>query len=221
MSSNLVDTWIHLTPSKSNLRLNMSVTAYEYNRLNSPTSIRLFRIESELTDGNVSCILEQFDQNIQPYNALSYYWGDPEHTRQIYLGGKLIGVHETLWEFLDQMHKSQDTRTWFWTDFLCLDQGSKTEIDQQVQRMGDIYADAKQTISWLGCEGSSAARHVPKLGESLELIATRVSLKREAVEDFFSQLPNWTTIMHRRVGGSRQDTSLPKASPQVMQLGYG
>lgn len=105
-----------------------------------------------------------------------------------------------LWEFLDQMQGSQETETWFWTDLLCLDQGSRTEIGQQVPRMGEIYVEAKQTISWLGCEVSSAAEHVTDLGRSLELTATHVALRRAAIESFFAQLPTWSKLVISSVG---------------------
>ncbi|KAH8761004.1 heterokaryon incompatibility protein-domain-containing protein [Diaporthe sp. PMI_573] len=162
----------------------MSATAYPYTPLKPATSIRLFSIKSELVEGRVSCTLKQFDGKefdsmvfdgkecdgkkcngkecygrichgkVPPYSALSYVWGDPKPTRQIYLGDYLIDVHETLWEFLDETQTSQEAETWFWTDFLCLDQSDKTEMGEQVQRMGDIYSGAEETLAWLGREGS-------------------------------------------------------------------
>lgn len=105
-------------------------------------------------------------------------------------------------------------------------------MGQQVRRMGEIYAEARKTISWLGCETSTTARDVPNLGESLRLIEERVSLRRHAVEDFFAQLPNWTTIMNSIAARWQNypyfpkesrwnEDRFPKASREVQQLGMG
>lgn len=39
---------------------------------------------------------------------------------------------------------------WFWTDSLCLDQDSHSELNVQVAHMGDIYSRAAHVLSWLG-----------------------------------------------------------------------
>lgn len=170
----------------------MPVGDYKYRPLKYPTSIRLLRVKAERAGGKISCILHQFDDHclLDGYSALSNYWGEFKHTKQIYLGDTLIDIHEALWEFLDEIQRSQETRTWFWTDFVCLDQGSKTEIGQQVESMDELHAEAEETISWLGCGSSTAERGVPDLRESLKLIDDCVSRHCHAVEDFFAQLPN-------------------------------
>lgn len=66
-------------------------------------SIRLVQIQPVLRNDHISCNLNQYDDNIPPYDALSYYWGDPKPTRKIYLNDTLIDIHEALWEFLDQI----------------------------------------------------------------------------------------------------------------------
>lgn len=237
----------------------MSATQYPYISLKPETSIRLFCVQPELSNGYVSCTLKQFDGKefgdmvsdgkkcdspdcdgencygtichgkVPPYSALSYVWGDSSHTRKIYLGDYLIGVHETLWEFLHQMQTDQNAKTWFWTDYLCLNQADQTEMGEQVQRMGEIYSEAKETLAWLGRNGSPVATRVEdstpvtNLEHQLELIAERVALRREAVEGFFAGVPNWTTMRRYRsspIGGG-SSLGLLQASTAVVQLGHG
>lgn len=119
------------------------------------TSIRLLQVQPALRDGRISCILNQYDDHIPPYDALSYYWGDPKSTRKIYVNDSLVDIHEALWEFLDQSQRCPETGGWIWTDFLCLNQRDSTEMGHQVPRMGHIYSTAERTLSWLGCNDSS------------------------------------------------------------------
>lgn len=208
------------------------------------TSIRLLKIHPELKDHNVACTLNQYDNKIPPYNALSYCWGNqgsqdpgsqPSTIRKVYLNNTLISIHETLWEFLAQMQQSGRTDDWIWIDFLCLNQQDHTEMSQQIRRMGDIYSEAETTISWLGCKHSSGSQQ--NLEEAFGLIASKVAKKRVAVEKFFAQpdLNRWTDIRKRT---QREDhvldvlsssksaatisfESLPKAMPEVVHLGQG
>lgn len=39
---------------------------------------------------------------------------------------------------------------WLWTDSLCLDQDSHSELNVQIAHMGDIYSRAAHVLSWLG-----------------------------------------------------------------------
>ncbi|KAI7779878.1 Heterokaryon incompatibility protein 6 [Diaporthe eres] len=94
-------------------------------------SIRLLQIQPAPRNGHISCILNQYNDNIPPYDALSYCWGDPKPTRKIYVNDILVDIHEALWEFLDQIQRSQETENWIWTDFLCLNQENHTEMGHQ------------------------------------------------------------------------------------------
>lgn len=207
-------------------------------------SIRLLKIHPELQDHNVACTLNQYDNKIPPYNALSYRWGsqgsqEPESqestTRKVYVNNTLISVHEPLWEFLDQMQQLGRTDDWIWIDFLCLNQRDHTEMSQQIHRMGDIYSEAKTTISWLGCKRSSGSQQ--NLEEAFVLIANKVAKKRVAVEKFFAQpnLNRWTDVRKRtqheyhvldvlsssKSAATTAFESLPKAMPEVVHLGQG
>lgn len=208
--------------------------------------IRLLKIQPNLRNGHIACTLNQYHGHIPPYDALSYYWGDPKPTRKIHVNDSLVDIHEALWEFLDHMQRSQETETWIWTDFLCLNQRNNEEIGQQIPRMGHIYSRAKRTISWLGCNRSSWASHPhglsshpPDLEEDLRLIAKKVAAKGAAVKSFFAQpkLLRWTYVTKLMADGNRvfdvsrlarsgfdqQDAlrDLPKPIKEVVQLSQG
>lgn len=46
-------------------------------------SIRLLQIQPVLRDGYIACILNQFEDRIPRYDALSYYWGDGTDERDL------------------------------------------------------------------------------------------------------------------------------------------
>lgn len=92
-------------------RIAMAPSPYRYRALQIPSTIRLLKILPELKDGEIACTLEHFqDDAVPPYHTLSYVWGDPKKTRQIRIKDAEAeswhkhGLHESLWEFLDQMH---------------------------------------------------------------------------------------------------------------------
>lgn len=207
--------------------------------------IRLLKIHPKLRDGYIACTLNQYHdfRFSPPYDALSYYWGDPKPTRNIWVNNSIVAIHEALWEFLDQMQRSQETETWIWTDFLCLNQRNNEEIGQQIPRMGQIYSQAQRTISWLGCNRSSwvygLSSHSLDLEEDLRLIAEKVTARGAAVESFFAQpkLLRWTNVIKLMVDGNRAHNGaslgrseldqlvarieLPKPIKEVAQLSQG
>lgn len=144
-------------------------------------SIRLLKIHPERRGDNIACVLNQYDNNIPPYDALSYCWGDSKSrglTKAVYLNDTLVEIHKTLWEFLDQMRQSGRTENWIWIDFLCLNQLDHSEMSQQIRRMGDIYSEAERVLSWLGRRRSSDPQQ--DLDAALRLIASKVADKRSS-----------------------------------------
>jgi len=110
-----------------------------------------------------------------PYDALSYVWGDPKVRHPIEIrssspieesdapnkildnilkrdpGGKwvVVGVTTNLLAALRSLRREDKPRL-LWVDALCIDQSNNAEKSQQVMIMSRIYAQAKQTIVWLG-----------------------------------------------------------------------
>jgi hypothetical protein len=85
------------------------------------------------------------------YHAISYCWGDSRVTKMIYLNGKLLPITETLHSALRSL-RQQESPVVLWADQICIDQSQAAlnERSSQVQRMGEIYANADNVIVWLG-----------------------------------------------------------------------
>lgn len=133
---------------------------FRHSELLSNTSIRLLQIHAELLCGNISCTLQHYETDNQPcpdYTALSYVWGKSTPTHTIYINGMVYRVHQSLWKFLSHIQsKGEAERTWLWTDLICIDQAHHSEKNEQIARMGDIYAQAAHVISWLGNSDETA-----------------------------------------------------------------
>ncbi|KAK7753197.1 hypothetical protein SLS62_004930 [Diatrype stigma] len=120
-------------------------------------------------------------------------------------------VHGSLWNFLYSVWQNKMTSTYIWIDALCLDQDNDKEVNQQIVRMGDLYAEAEEVIIWLGdleaeggggVEGSSSlssstssAQAVPMTPPADDDGEQRLTLREEMiywrakVPDLF--LPYW------------------------------
>lgn len=138
------------------------------------TCIRLVQIHAELFRGDISCTLQHYESDTRTcpdYVALSYVWGDSTPTQTIYINGLVYRVHQSLWEFLSHSRtKKNAERTWFWTDLLCIDQAHHSERNEQISRMGDIYAQAAYVTSWLGNHGETveALRVLVEISEEID-----------------------------------------------------
>jgi hypothetical protein len=89
--------------------------------------------------------------DISPYDALSYAWGDNESSVAITINGKEMHIRAKLAYALAALRASCQ-RT-IWVDALCINQDSPQERNHQVRLMGDIYRCAKQVFVWLGRPG--------------------------------------------------------------------
>lgn len=147
---------------------------FRHAELRSTTCIRLVQIHTELFRGDISCTLQQYEsatKTCPKYAAISYVWGDPTPTHIIYINKRVYTVHKSLWEFLSHSRTKKSTEhTWFWTDLLCIDQAHHSEKNEQISRMGDIYAQAKYVISWLGTNGKTAEalRNLVEITEDID-----------------------------------------------------
>lgn len=194
---------------------------YQHRRLESPSTIRLLKILPDLVNDRIACTLQHVDTDEFPettYSALSYCFGDPTHTRTVYLGDAgddpalpvrlhELGLHENLWGFLDQMHhqmkQTGEAAFFLWTDFLCLDQLNEEELSEQVSRMGKIYSSATRTISWLGRPQRPSSAGTPSSGTAtgtgsvdlkeaqMDWIAKWVADKQELIDRYDLRSLTW------------------------------
>jgi hypothetical protein len=83
-----------------------------------------------------------------PYEALSYVWGSPEPSDEIFIDGCLFRVTSNLGKALRRLRQTQEPRT-LWIDAICINQADTTERASQVQLMGDIYKQASRVVAYL------------------------------------------------------------------------
>ena len=83
-----------------------------------------------------------------PYVALSYHWGDPNHTIDIEVNKSNLPVTLNLHAALLRLRK--DGVDTVWVDALCINQKDGKEKSLQVPRMDAIFRKASQVAVWTG-----------------------------------------------------------------------
>ncbi|EHK50826.1 hypothetical protein TRIATDRAFT_210557 [Trichoderma atroviride IMI 206040] len=115
--------------------------------------IRLVKIKAVQDHGANELMLDlavhQFTDNIA-YNAVSYEWGNAEAAAQIQINNQAVSIRQNLYDFLEILSQSAYQDEWLFIDAICIDQGNILERNAQVQRMGDIYRQARVVLVWLG-----------------------------------------------------------------------
>ncbi|KAH7079843.1 heterokaryon incompatibility protein-domain-containing protein [Paraphoma chrysanthemicola] len=131
---------------------------YCYRRLDPELSfIRLIRIHR--TDESSPIVLSirhaSLDDN-EPFNALSYAWGDESPLHDIVIHdddrSTYISIRQNLYDFLLTARNSEKdwSLEWIWIDQICINQSDHEERCHQVAQMGWIYSKALSTIVWPG-----------------------------------------------------------------------
>ncbi|KAL2279732.1 hypothetical protein FJTKL_13124 [Diaporthe vaccinii] len=104
----------------------------------------------------------------QPYEALSYVWGDPTVTETIRLGGdSVLHLTSSIADALRRVRLPGRTRA-VWADQICVDQKDKAERSQQVKLMGSVYRCAERVLVWLGRDPGGKAEEARRLIERLD-----------------------------------------------------
>lgn len=111
---------------------------------------RLLRLPESETNGT-RCEMKDFslvDDDLPPWKALSYRWGEDNPESTIYLNDHPIRVRKGLQAFITQMI-AEKRRDWYFIDALCIDQDNESERAVQVQQMGEIYRRAEEVVVWI------------------------------------------------------------------------
>ena len=129
-----------------------------------PSPFNIFQDEEP-----ISCLLETVSLNDSPkYNALSYTWGKPELTHQIWVNNAILPVTESLAVALRHLRQESEILI-LWVDAVCINQRDTDEKNHQVRQMAEVYRHAAQVFVWLG----PAADESCKVIEYLRFIATK------------------------------------------------
>jgi hypothetical protein len=101
--------------------------------------------------------------------ALSYVWGDPRRSHEIWIDGKRLGITKNLYLALRSMQSGVTGTVHVWADAVCINQGDNSEKSAQIQLMREIYHCASGVRIWLGLgtpETTRCLRFVIDLNET-------------------------------------------------------
>ncbi|KAI1173220.1 heterokaryon incompatibility protein-domain-containing protein [Nemania sp. FL0916] len=147
--------------------------------------IRVFEIEAgHFSDPIVGRLVHQTIDG-EPYEAVSYVWGDTQDRHDIAIDGATLSItaslHAALTAFRhrplsgpgDGDGERGDSGTdWgigpaqrpvrrLWADAVCINQEDLPERTSQIELMGRIFAGARRVLAWLGWEqGQTNRRHM-------------------------------------------------------------
>ncbi|PVH68561.1 HET-domain-containing protein [Cadophora sp. DSE1049] len=170
---------------------------YPYTAL-PPGTIRLLRLYAG-TYLMCDLIIAHLD-NIPPYEALSYCWGDSASRKPITCNGiRGLSITENLHSALSHLLLPHQPRL-VWADAICINQEDVEERGAQVRLMKEIYRRATSVVVWLGegveVDGKKDVWPIPSLLEAAQKGLRRNQLPiRHGTKDWVRYVlrPDYTT----------------------------
>ena len=125
--------------------------AFRHSKLDKDADIRLLTVLPGKPSDPLACIVQHHSLDCvkATYEALSYYWGDPQPICPITLNGGNIKITRNLESALRHL-RYRDTPRILWIDAICIDQANHEEKGEQVRHMHHVYGHATRVIAWLG-----------------------------------------------------------------------
>lgn len=128
---------------------------FVYSALDSatPDAFRFLSLRPGCFEEPIECTLAQERHCCprQPYEALSYAWGNPALTVEISADESQFWITRNLEQALRHLRpKSGGAERILWIDAICIDQSNLLECNNQVGAMQQIYANAERVVIWLG-----------------------------------------------------------------------
>ncbi|KAK3904893.1 heterokaryon incompatibility protein-domain-containing protein [Staphylotrichum tortipilum] len=133
----------------------------------APGFTRVFELEpGNVSDPIVGRLVPQAIDG-EPYEAVSYVWGDTRNRRDITIDDVTLSVTSSLHSALTAFrHRPNQDGSQpppvrrLWADAVCINQADWPERTSQVELMGRIFAGARRVLAWLGWEeGEDGRRH--------------------------------------------------------------
>ncbi|KAH6639242.1 heterokaryon incompatibility protein-domain-containing protein [Boeremia exigua] len=136
-----------------NVALNTAATCYSPLESDQEAGVSQFRIAT-LLPGEwaepIRCRLAIHSLHDPPrYETISYAWGDPQDTGQVFVDNVELTVPSSLVLCLRHL-RSNENELALWTDAICIDQSNQAERALQVMNMGAIYWRCFSMYVWLG-----------------------------------------------------------------------
>lgn len=135
-------------------------------------SFRLLELLPGTGTSVIKCRLRHSSRSafVEPYEALSYAWGDPTITCPIWVHAYSVKVTRNLESALRHLRLPDQSR-FIWADAVCINQSDLQERAHQVKQMQQIYANARSVVVWLGeadADSDEAIAFVNRICDKLE-----------------------------------------------------
>ncbi|KAI0974134.1 heterokaryon incompatibility protein-domain-containing protein [Xylaria arbuscula] len=170
------------------------MNTFRYQPLDLKSSaFRLVRLLKGNGNADIECklIYTTLDENVIPYEAVSYTWGTSAKPLSITLQGQRFMVTRNLWSLLKSVRQTEADR-YIWIDAIAINQDDDLERGHQVQRMQAIYGSAERVIIYLG----EATSSTDVLMQSLLILQSQASGCRWAPDDERWQTA-WEQAQHK------------------------
>ncbi|ORY63940.1 heterokaryon incompatibility protein-domain-containing protein [Pseudomassariella vexata] len=126
---------------------------------NDKKTFRVLALFPDEDQNPIKCQLSvaSFDSDVK-YTALSYVWGKPDLSHEIFINGQTFRVSSNLQSALHRIRSTISEPFCIWIDAICINQEDLSERSQQVLIMGEIYSNCVKTmIHFAGGEDHSVA----------------------------------------------------------------
>jgi hypothetical protein len=134
---------------------------FEYQKLETPSSIRILALEPGTRNQPLRGRLQHFDlkSEVPSFDALSYVWGVAAYDRtfECHMQSRIVMITSSLEEALQRLRSPHEIMN-IWADGICINQHDTSERESQVKLMGQLYTRAKQVKIWLGLDPDHAAK---------------------------------------------------------------
>lgn len=182
---------------------------YQYQGIRDGSFMRIFLLEPGTIDDPIGGRLELADiRTLEPYEALSYVWGEPKplgiNNYTVSLGDKhdssSLELTRSLYEALKRLRLKDRSRR-IWADQICINQQDDEDRGMQVGLMGLIFKKASHVLVWLGLDEMKIAEGVfdfiRKLDERFQNSERQKKLHAAYTEDYEEQYENeWDILRH-------------------------
>ncbi|KAI1177889.1 HET-domain-containing protein [Nemania sp. FL0916] len=116
----------------------------------SKGQIRVLKIAPGRTSDPIRCAYQVLAvDGDEPYQTLSYVWGQMDGTKSIIVEGTKVELTNNLFAALIRIRNETETRH-LWVDALCINQEDNAEKTAQVNMMHQIYSKCEQCNIWMG-----------------------------------------------------------------------
>lgn len=129
-------------------------------------------------------IVSLTDKRRPAYEAISYCWGDPADTAEVWADNAktVISVTTNLHDALRRFRLATKLRI-LWADSICINQQDLEERSAQVRLMPKVYSNAAKVLAWLGEAGEDSQGYTGKAFEHLNSLSSEVVPAMEASDE--------------------------------------